>query len=205
MASQPVGGALTPGSQISVVVTTADGIEWSGVIDEKDLKIGGPGSVKEVDIVLAECSNPYGVDDELLDAIYDAWYFSDYHVPGATFDPLADYDGDGMSTIAEVLAGTDPFDSEDSLTILTYERAKAKGVVKDAISFTCRPGRSYKVEVSDSLDNPNWTEAKFTIDDATTPVNSISVPATGEEGETPTVYLVPDASKKKAFYRIKAD
>ena len=208
MASYAVGGALTPGSRIGVKVKTPDGIEWSGVIEDKDLKIGGPGSVKEVDIVLASCTNPYDVDDELLDAIYDAWYYSDYNVPGETFDPLKDYDGDGMSTVAEVLAGTDPFDSEDCLTILSYERGETKRgtAAQDAISFTCRSGRSYRVEVSDSLDKPNWTPVEFTLDGTGTPINSISIPnSDSEEGTAAKVYLLPSPDKKKAFYRIKAD
>ena len=110
MASKAVGGALTPDSPVTIEVTTPDGAVWSGVVVDQDAIIGGPGSVKEVDMVLAECTNPYDIDDELLRSLRSAWRYSEYYVAGETFDPRKDYDGDGMSTIGEALTGTDPFD-----------------------------------------------------------------------------------------------
>lgn len=207
MASKPVKGMLTTGDKVVIVVVLMDGTVYDGIISDLDSVIGGPGTVKEIDIVLENCTNPYDVDDELLYDIYTAWRYSDYYVANETFDPLKDYDGDGMSTVAEVLAGTDPFDAADCLSILSYERGetKVRGVAKDAISFTCRPGRSYTVEVSDSLDNPNWKPAEFSLDESGTPVNYISIPGSGTAEETPKVYLLPMTDKKKAFYRIKAD
>lgn len=207
MSSRNVSGMVTPGSKVRIEVTEANGTVWSGLLEDKDAVIGGPGSVKEVDIVLANCTNPYDVDDDLLQDLYLAWYYSDCYEEGETFDPLKDYDGDGMSTVAEVLAGTNPFDSEDCLSILSYERGETKerSVAKDSLSFSCRPGRSYKVEVSDSLDTPNWKSAEFTLDESGTPVNYISIPGSSQGGESPKLYLLPSPDKKKAFYRIKAD
>ena len=123
---------------------------------------------------------------------------------GATFDPQKDYDGDGMSTIAEALAGTNPFDPNDSLAILSFRRGGLDGVGKDVLSFTCQPGRAYRLEVTESLENPNWQPKAFYLNESGTPINYISVPATGATEEVPTVYLLPEAGKK-AFFRIKAD
>lgn len=204
MASKAVGGALTPDSPVAIEVTEPNGNVWTGIVVDQDAKLGAPGTVKEVDIVLAQCTNEYGIDDYLLDDLFWMWRDSDYYVVGETFDPRKDYDGDGMSTIAEALSGTDPFDPNDCLAILSFRRGGLGGSEKDLLSFECLPGRSYRVEVTESLANPDWKPMSFYLNESGTPVNYISVPATSLSGETPTVYLRPQTGPK-AFYRIKAD
>ena len=132
------------------------------------------------------------------------WRNSAYYVEGETFDPRKDYDGDGMSTIGEALSGTNPFDPNDCLSILSFRRAGQDAGAKDVLSFVCRPGRSYRLEVTDSLENPNWQMKAFSIDENGTPINYINVPANGSGEETPTVYLLPQVGPK-AFFRIMAD
>ena len=203
MASKSVDGALAPDSTVRIEVTEPNGTVWSGLVVDNDAKIGGAGTVKEVDMVLASCSNEYGIDDDLLDDLYWAWRYSPYYVRGEEFDPRKDHDGDGMSTLKEALSGTNPFDPEDKLTIVSFRRGGGHAG-KDALSFTCSPGRSYRLEVSESLSNPNWTQKEFTRDESGTPINCISVPALGSSEETPTVYLLPETGKS-AFFRIRAD
>ena len=204
MASKPVEGALTTNSTVMIEVTEPNGTVWTGVVVDQDATLGAPGSVKEVDIVLAECTNEYGIDDELLEDLYWAWQDSPYYVAGETFDPRKDHDGDGMSTLGEALSGTNPFDPSDCLAILSFQRGALGGSEKDVLSFVCRPGRSYTLEVTESLENPDWKPKAFYLNESGTPVNYISVPATGTTDETPTVYLLPQAGPK-AFFRIKAD
>ncbi len=204
MASKAVDGALTSGSTVRLEVTEPNGTVWSGVVVEKDATLGGPGSVKEVDIVLAECTNEYGIDDYLLEDLYWEWLYSAYYKPGETFDPRKDYDGDGMSTVAEALSGTNPFDPNDCLSILSFRRGGLSGFGKDVLSFACSSGRAYRLEVTESLSNPNWQPKAFYLNESGTPVNCISVPANGSGEEIPTVYLLPEAGKN-AFFRIKAD
>ncbi len=204
MASKAVDGSLTPDSPVTLEVTTPDGTVWSGVVVDQDAVIGGPGSVKEVDMVLSECTNPYDIDDELLRDLRSAWRYSEYYVAGETFDPRKDYDGDGMSTIAEALSGTNPFDPADCLAIVSFRRGGQGDSEKDVLSFACRPGRSYHLEVTESLENPDWKPKAFSLDESGNPINYISIPAAGSGEPTPTVYLLPEAGKK-AFFRIKAD
>ena len=205
MASQSVDdGTPIPGSTVTIKVTEPNGTEWAGIVVDNDAKLGGPGSLKEVDIVLAECTNEFGIDDRLLNDLYWAWYYSAYHVDGEEFDPRKDYDGDGMSTIGEALSGTNPFDPNDCLSIVSFRRAGQAVGAKDVLSFACRPGRAYHLEVTDSLENPNWQPMEFSRDENGTPINYINVPSTGSSEETPTVYLLPQTGPK-AFFRIKAD
>ena len=204
MASKSVDGALAPGSTVRIEVKEPNGMVWSGLVVDNDAEIGGPGSVKEVDMVLAYCTNAYGIDNDLLDDLRRAWQNSAYHVEGETFDPRKDYDGDGMSTIGEALSGTNPFDPNDCLSIRSFRRAGQDAGAKDVLTFECRPGRSYRLEVTDSLENPNWQTKEFSRDENGTPINYINVPSTGSSEETPTVYLLPQTGPK-AFFRIKAD
>ena len=105
MASKAVDGALTPGSTVRLEVTEPNGTLWTGLVVDQDAELGGPGTVKEVDIVLAQCTNEFGIDDELLEDLYWAWRYSEYYVAGETFNPRKDHDGDGMSTLGEALSG----------------------------------------------------------------------------------------------------
>lgn len=204
MASKQVDGALTTSSTVAIKVTEPNGTEWSGLVVDNDAKLGAPGTLKEVDIVLAQCSNQYGIDDYLLDEFEWAWKNSRYYRAGESFDPTKDYDGDGMSTIAEILAGTNPFDSDDKLSILSFRRGKNGGSEKDVLSFICRPGRAYRLEMAESLDNPEWKQKEFSLNESGTPINYISVPSNAKCDETPTVYLLP-ATGKSAFFRVRSE
>ena len=206
MASAVVDGALAPGARVRIEVTEPNGVVWSGVVVDADSELGAPGSVKEVDIVLARCTdNDYGIDDGLYDDLYIAWRYSRYYVRGEKFDPTKDYDGDGVSTRDEAFAGTNPFDSEDKLSIVSFRRGQHKtrgGVGKDELAFTFKPGRAYSLEVSESLDKPDWKTAEFYQEEDGTPVNVISIPAAGTRNETPTIFLLP-VSGDSAFFRIR--
>ena len=205
MASKQVDdGTPVPGSPVTIEVTEPNGMVWSGVVVDNDAKLGAPGSLKEVDIVLSYCTNEHGIDDYLLDDLYWEWRYSGYYVQGETFDPRKDYDGDGMSTIGEALSGTNPFDPNDCLSIVSFRRAGQDVAEKDILSFECRPGRSYRLEVTDSLENPNWQPKEFARDENGTPINYINIPANGSGEETPTVYLLPQTGPK-AFFRVRAD
>lgn len=203
MASKAVDGALTTDSMVRIEVKEQNGTVWTGLVVDQDARLGAPGALKEVDIVLAQCTNQYGIDDNLLEDLYWAWRYSKYYRADETFDPTKDYDGDGMSTIAEILAGTNPFDSDDNLSIVSFRRG-ATGADKDALSFICRPGRAYKLEMTESLNNPEWKQKEFSLNESGTPINYISVPATANGDETPTVYLLP-AAGKSGFFRVRSE
>ena len=207
MASSAVDGALPPGAKVTIEVTDSNGDVWSGVVTNADATLSAPGSVKEVDIVLASCTNGYGLDDSLYDDLYWAWRWSRYYVRGEKFDPTKDYDGDGTSTHEEALAGTNPFDPDDKFAIVSFRRGEEKkirggGVGKDELAFTAKPGRAYSLEVSESLDKQDWKPAEFYQEEDGTPVNVISIPATGTRNETPTIFLLP-VSGDSAFFRIR--
>jgi hypothetical protein len=210
MASAPVDGAATPGAVVSVEVTEPNGAVWTGVVVDSDATLGGPGSVKEVDIVLAKCTNnEYGLDDDLYNDLYWAWRYSKYYKAGEAFDPTKDHDGDGVSTRSEALSGTNPFDPAVKLAIVAYKPEKpapdsGSGEGENGeLAFTASPGRAYSLEATTSLENPEWKMVEFLNEGSSDPVNYISLPATGG-GKTPVVYLLPKRGKQ-AFYRVKVE
>lgn len=204
---------LTTGATVEIEVTEPNGETWSGVVVDADAVVGAPGAVKEVDIILAEDENGDGIDDLLYKDLYNAWRNSPYYVKGETFDPKKDYDGDGVSTIDEVYAGTDPFDPDSVLRITAYVRESdvTDGeTAAHALTFTVAPGRAYTLEAATSLETKDWAAADFhTAETAATlntaaaaPVNVLSVPCTTRPGPA-TVYLFPKTPAR--FFRVKSE
>ena len=206
MATSEVDGYAVQNAAIDVKVTDDVGKVWSGVV--VDAAVGVPGGVREVDIVLGEDANGDGIDDSRYEQLEAQWEDSDYWRSGETFDPNKDYDGDGISTIAEALAGTNPYDPQDVLriTAFTYaggSRSRATGTRPMALTFNAIGGRAYTVEEATSLTAKDWAPREFFIQDSDSPVNVLSFPS-GSGRTASTVYLLP-ISPTNAFFRVRAE
>ena len=206
MATSEVDGYAVQNAAIDVKVTDDLGKVWSGVV--VDAAVGASGGVREVDIVLGEDANGDGIDDTLYARLKEEWEYSDYWRLDETFDPYRDYDGDGVSTIAEKLSGTNPFDSNDSLKInsFTYAggaRSRAANTSPVSLTFNVIGGHAYTVEEATSLTARDWKSREFFLPDSDTPVNVLSVPS-GSGRSASTVYLLPSVSSN-AFFRVRAE
>ena len=206
MATGEVDGYVVTNAAIDITVTDDLGKVWRGVV--VDAAAGVPGGVREVDIVLGADANGDGIDDSLYAQLEAQWEDSDYWRYGETFDPHRDYDGDGVSTIAEALAGTNPFKPQDVLRITAFapagrSRSRATGTPPMALTFNAIGGRSYTVEEATSLTAKDWTPREFFTSDSDTAVNVLSVPS--GSGRAPnTIYLLP-TSTSNAFFRVRAE
>lgn len=196
MASAPATGCAVMGDNVTVTATDPFGKVWGAVIDPA--KIGFPGTVSEVDIVLAEVSNEYGIDDALYDELRAGWEDSNPDDPDADYDPSkVDTDGDGISDLQEALMGTDPFDAGDVLAIQTFSASPM------AISFNAAGGRTYAVESSPSLspDTAAWTPIPIATDPtAKSSSRTLYTIPSSAKATTHTLYLFPTSSP--VFFRL---
>lgn len=87
------------------------------------------------------------------DHLPDTWERDNALDPDDPADAALDRDGDGMSALAEYLAGTDPRDPASNLVITTIGAANTDLRVR----FTTRAGKSYRLERADDVDGaPAW-------------------------------------------------
>ena len=119
------------------------------------------------------------------------------------YEPLADWDGDGISNYAEYKAGTNPFDASDRLRITDFK----VGADSHLLTFEYAGGHLYAVDSSPSLTNKTWKVAPFRADPAAKATQK-EVWFPGDESEdvgTTTLYLAPAADSPSMFYTIRAE
>jgi YD repeat-containing protein len=85
------------------------------------------------------------------DGMDDAWEM--LHFGSHDRDGAADFDQDGMSDLAEFLAGTDP---KDSGSLLRITELSSTGGIRFRIEWPAVPGRIYRVQYNETLNPADW-------------------------------------------------
>jgi len=191
-------GYAVQGQRVEIRAVDDVGKIWSGVV--QDATIGASGGVREVDIVLGEDKDGDGIDDSLYDELKAQWEDSVYWSWDEDFDPNKDYDGDGVSTIAEAFSGTNPFDPKDCLKIAAFTPPRGAGQ-EASLSFTGVAGRAYSIEEATNLADKDWKPCDIRPSEGASYVNYI---VADSPRKTFTVYLLP-SSATSGFYRVRAD
>jgi len=86
------------------------------------------------------------------DGLDDDWEWAHFGTLGR--DGHTDFDGDGQSDLQEYLSGTDPGSANSALKLLTVA-SLAEGSL---IFWTSTPGKAYRVQFKNNLDEPAWTD-----------------------------------------------
>ncbi len=201
-----VNGYSTVGSVLTIVVKDSYGKIWTGLVSAADSTMLRSGGIKELNIVLADTSKGYGMDNDLYEYLKALWEDSDYWKEGEAFDVNKDYDGDGISTLQEAYAGTDPFNAEDCFKIIDFKALTAgQNQDRHKVVFTTRPGRVYTLQTASNLSDGNaWKDVEFSMSDESNsvPITVINVSREATPDPTTTVYLLPTTNSMSLF-RVK--
>ena len=160
IATQAIARRVKTGDRVDFEFVDPDGRIYSGLVTEGDATIGKIGDYRKVNVILASDADGDGVADEYVETLaYEMWKNGI-----ETYDPNADYDGDGQSNRDEYIAGTSPFDATDKFSV--YEMATKDGF-EDYLSFKVlvSQGRTYTVSTTDKLDATEWTTGTFSVAD----------------------------------------
>lgn len=99
-------------------------------------------------------------DDTDSDGIADAWEMQHFGNLTAAGGSNSDADKDGISDLAEYLAGSDPNDSSSALQIVDYRLDYPNK--RNYVTFESVPNRRYQIQKTENL-NGAWTDAGLGI------------------------------------------
>ena len=201
VASAPAAGYATTGQSLVFEVYDGAGTTYASLVPADQSVVGKPGGITVVNFSLSVDANENGIPDQYENYISYLMYLQD--IPGP-YDPEADTDGDGFTNRAEYLAGTDPLNAADRLTI-TAASAYKPGIGGDeffAITFVTAAGRTYSVRATARLEaTGDAVREPFRVNPAATPQTYLHTPS--DQAEAATIYLVPQDAAR--FYQIVAE
>jgi len=114
-----------------------------------------------------------GGADTDADGMDDDWEMAYFNTLAR--DGSGDFDGDGIPDRDEYRAGTNPASNASVLQVLTVSALVNSGVT---VVWSSTPGRDYRVQYKDSVDDLSWQEVPETIAAAGTTA-SVNVSSTG--------------------------
>ena len=120
-----------------------------------------------------------------------------------SYEPFADWDGDGSSNYEEYKAGTNPFDASDRLRITAFR----PGGDATVLEFEYAGGHLYAVASSPSLTNETWSAESFGVGSATA-ARQQSYFQPGREDQdigVATIYLAPASAAPSMFYTVRPE
>jgi hypothetical protein len=116
---------------------------------------------------------PAGLRDSDDDGLPDAWEESYSFVTGINEANL-DSDGDGLSNLAEFIAGTNPRLAADTLRLKPISVTRAGTNMLTLLEFEARSNKTYTVSYSSAMAGPVWTRLSNVIAAPTNRVMSVN-------------------------------
>ena len=138
------------------------------------------------------------VPSEYVESI--AAWMDVFEISGS-YDPFADYDGDGVSNYDEYRAGTNPFDASEKLAIRAYSATRSD---LHSISFEYVGGHVYGVATTRSLTNPEWTTQPVKKSETDAEQEQVMPSAEEDAVGSETIYVVPAEGATSQFFKLEA-
>jgi YD repeat-containing protein len=126
------------------------------------------------------------VTDSDNDGMADAWETT--HFQTEARDGTDDFDGDGLSDVAEYLAGTLPKDPD---SLLRMNRNVTNTVVQTTVSWSSISGKSYCVQYKNSLADAGWNDLPGIVVASGTNSFKIDTTSTGQPWRFYRVQALP--------------
>ena len=89
-------------------------------------------------------------DNDGMDDDWEVAYFGNL-----SRDGTGDFDGDGMTDLAEFVAGTDPTNQGSVLKVMTLNPLNLPGT---RVLWSAEPGKRYQVQFKNSISDPGWID-----------------------------------------------
>lgn len=196
--TQAMQGYALVGQKVVFEFVDPYGRIYTGLVSDANAVIGNPGTVRNLDVILATDADKDGVADEYVESIEYWMWLNNIEGP---YDPNADYDGDGHSNYQEYVAGTNPCDKLDKFSVRQMALEQGiEGYIRLRVPVT--QGRSYSVVDSPTLENPNWKQTTFTQDVEKEPSETHINTGASEVGYR-TIFVKKDGNQH--FYKVKVE
>lgn len=196
--SAAVDGCVTPGTKLVFEFVDPDGGVYTGLVTDGDSQVGSPGGFRELNIALATDSDGDGIPDEYVDALGYLMWINGKEL----YEPDADWDADGVNNRAEYVAGTNPFDPKDKLSIRKMAEEKGyEGYLK--FSFLANQGRSYSVDTAEDLKNSTWRQTVFIDAEDGTEKNHLNM-SPAKAAAYRSIYVLKE-NVKQQFWKLKVE
>ena len=191
------------GDELKCVFTSDNGIS----VATSPVKVGETDASSEFRFVFLDVVTLTNQNDKTQTALVpkayleeiEAYLESEPQYGGKTYNPWGDYDADGALNYAEYLAGTNPFDPSDKLTILAFDKG-----AKAAISFEYVGGHLYGVQATPTLVNPAWMTRKAATTADGAEHNQVLPSANEDDIGVTTIYVTPTVGAAQEFFTLEA-
>lgn len=198
IASQPASGYATVGETLTFrIYDSVEDETFLSLVPVEKSVVGAPGDRCRLDLMLSTDADGDGVSDQYVRGITQQMRRAGFD----TWDPDADFDGDGQSNRAEIEAGTSMFSAEDYFHVKSAEGATDGTDEFFALTFFANPGRTYSVLTSPALgEKASWGLTGFRLGPKEDEIGYL--PMSSTESGTRQVFIRKDPEASAAFYTV---